>query len=129
MNTLFCDLETFSETPIKHGTYKYAADAEIMLFAYAWNDEPAKVIDMTGVKNYSLVIKYLLAKADTIIAHNSMFDRNVLNANGFITDISKWRDTMIKAYSHSLVGSLGNLCEILGVDADQAKDKDGKKLI
>src|SRR5699024_1573420 len=106
-NTLFLDLETFSETPIKHGTYKYAADAEIMLFAYAWNDEPAKVIDMAyeadKPETYSQwsFVEELLTKADTIIAHNSMFDRNVLNANGFITDISKWRDTMIKAYSHS----------------------------
>lgn len=129
-NTLFLDLETFSETPIKHGTYKYAADAEILLFAYAWNDEPAKVIDVTNADTYPHgQIAKLLITADIIVAHNSMFDRNVLHYNEWETDLSKWRDTMIKAYSHSLVGSLGNLCTILGVEADQAKDKDGKKLI
>ncbi|MGM8900157.1 DNA polymerase I, partial [Psychrobacter sp. 1Y4] len=102
MNILYLDLETFSETPIKHGTYKYAADAEILLFAYAWNDEPAKVFDLTGTADYRMAIEDLLADADVIIAHNSMFDRNVLKANGFNADLSKWRDTMIKAYSHSL---------------------------
>ena len=48
MATLHLDLETFSETPIKHGTYKYAANAEILLFAYALDDEPAKVIFRTA---------------------------------------------------------------------------------
>ena len=103
-NTLYIDLETFSTEPIKHGTYKYAENAEIMLFAYAVNDAPARVLDLTGQKNYSLIIEQLLAEADTIIAHNSMFDRSVLNANGFKTPIHKWQDTMVKAMSLSLKG-------------------------
>lgn len=138
MSQLFLDLETFSETPIKHGTYKYAADAEIMLFAYAKDDEPAKVIDLTpasnnrcskAVERKEQEVHALINDARTLTAHNAMFDRNVMRYRGYNVPIHRWRDSMIKAFTHSLVGSLGNLCEILGVDADQAKDKDGKRLI
>lgn len=129
MATLFLDLETFSTTPIRHGTYKYAADAEILLFAYAWNGVDAKVIDMTDGNDYHKKISDMLVSADTIVAHNSMFDRNVLAANGFNTPLYKWHDTMIKAYAHSLPGSLSALCDVLGIDAEHAKDKDGRKLI
>lgn len=128
-NIIYLDLETFSAEPIKHGTYKYAENAEIMLFAYAWDDEPAKVLDLTGQKNYSTMIAQLLADADIIIAHNSMFDRSVLNYNGFKTPIEKWQDTMVKALSLSLKGGLGDLCDILQINAEHAKDKDGNKLV
>lgn len=130
MKTLYLDLETYSETPIKAGTYRYAADADILLFAYAWNDEPAQVIDFTDVDTWPTAqVKKLLSEADVIVAHNSMFDRNVLKFNGFDTPIDKWRDTMVKAFTHSLVGSLGTLCDLVGVPAEHAKDKDGKRLI
>ena len=36
---------------------------------------------------------------------------------------------MVQAMAHSLPGSLGMLCEVLGLPADKAKDKDGKRLI
>ena len=51
-NILFLDLETYSAEPIRNGTYKYAENAEILLFAYTWNNEPAKVLDLTAA-NYS----------------------------------------------------------------------------
>ena len=38
-------------------------------------------------------------------------------------------DTMVKAYSHSLPGSLSALCDVLRVPNDKAKDKDGRRLI
>lgn len=128
-NILFLDLETFSKEPIKHGTYKYAENAEILLFAYAVNDAPAQVLDLTGQKNYTLIIEQLLAEADIIVAHNSMFDRSVLNANGYKTPIHKWQDTMVQALSLSLKSSLSDLCDIFELDAAHAKDKDGKRLI
>ncbi|EIK2976459.1 hypothetical protein LJ038_004954, partial [Salmonella enterica] len=40
---LWCDLETFSKTPITCGTHKYAEQAEVMLFAWAVGDEPVSV--------------------------------------------------------------------------------------
>ncbi|WP_341352820.1 DNA polymerase [Psychrobacter pygoscelis] len=137
MATLYLDLETFSETPIKHGTYKYAANAEILLFAYAFDDASAKVIDLTdvdpndewGFAEKLTQIDLLLSCADQLVAHNSMFDRNVLEANGFNTPHYKWRDTMIKAYCHSLPGGLATLCDVLNIKAEHTKAADGRKLI
>lgn len=45
MTKLWIDKETFSEVPITHGTHRYAERAEIMLVAWAINDEPASVWD------------------------------------------------------------------------------------
>lgn len=128
--TLYLDLETFSKIDIrKAGTYKYASESEILLFAYAVNNAPARVIDVTYEHDAIERIEELINSADKIVAHNSMFDRNVLNCNGFKTDNGKWRDTMIKAYSHSLTGGLDQLCTTMGIGEEVAKSKDGKKLI
>ena len=45
---LWGDLETFSEVPITHGTYAYAAAAEVMLFAWAIDEGPVSVWDATA---------------------------------------------------------------------------------
>lgn len=130
MNKLYLDLETYSATPIKHGTYKYAANSEILLFAYAFNDEPAQVIDVTADSQALTKIAEIMSRATVTVAHNSMFDRTVLSRHiANVSKSDKWLDTMVKAYIHSLPGSLALLCNILGVSADAAKDKDGKRLI
>lgn len=132
--TLFLDLETFSELDIKKvGGYKYAENCEILLFAYAVNDLPAQVLDLTDpasqARNTAL-IKALIDSAGTIIAHNSMFDRVVLNAHGYKSHISSWQDTMVQALMHSLPAGLGDLCTYLGLAGETAKDvQNGKKLI
>ena len=43
VSTLYLDLETFCETKITHGAYRYAEDAEVMLVALAWDAEPMSV--------------------------------------------------------------------------------------
>ena len=43
MTTLYLDLETYSKTPITHGTHAYAADAEILLVAWAVDDDSVQV--------------------------------------------------------------------------------------
>ncbi|ELG9697274.1 DNA polymerase [Salmonella enterica subsp. enterica serovar Dublin] len=48
---------------------------------------------------------------------------------GFDIPVSNTIDTMIWAFRHALPGSLDALCEVLGVSADNAKDKRGKALI
>ena len=47
---LSIDLETYSSVPIKYGVYPYAEspDAELLLFGYSINDEPAIVVDLTS---------------------------------------------------------------------------------
>jgi len=126
MPTLFLDLETFSETPITHGTHAYAANADILLVAYAWDDEAVQVADLTDT---AFDIAALVSRASKIVIHNSAFDRTVLRHNGVDLPIDKLHDTMVQAMAHSLPGSLGQLCDVMGVAVDKAKDKDGKKLI
>lgn len=130
---LWIDLEVFSETPITHGVHRYAEGAEVMLFAWAIDDEPARVWDVTSGIAIPLKLQRALVdpKAE-VWAHNSHFDRTILKANGYmgiVTNIVRWCDTMVQALAHGLPGALGQLCEILGVPTDKAKDKAGKALI
>ncbi|HCI6749402.1 TPA: DNA polymerase I [Klebsiella variicola subsp. variicola] len=132
MPYLYCDLETYSPTPIKHGSHKYAEQAEVMLFAYALGDEPVKVWDCTQDPNMPPDLhSHLHDEGITTVWHNGgNFDRVVLSrAMGITLPIERVHDTMIQAYAHSLPGSLGMLCEVFGIKGDEAKDKEGKRLI
>jgi len=137
MTKLWADLETYSEVPITHGTYAYAAAAEVMLFAWALDDGPVSVWDLTAEKAVPVALRQALEDETVEIwAHNSMFDRTVLRLSPPIQaariaagEPRRWRDTMVQALAHSLPGSLGTLCEILQVPTDQAKDKEGRQLV
>ncbi len=129
MTTLYLDLETYNDVPIQNGTYAYAASAEIMLFAWAIDDGPVHVWDRTTGETMPVELYAALTDPGVALcAHNSMFDRAVLN-HLWHTQLPRWRDTMVKALSHSLPGSLGDLCDILKVPVDKAKDKDGRQLV
>lgn len=133
MGRLWLDLETFSEVPIKHGTYRYAESCEIMLFAYAVDDDEPGIVDFTAGETLPQDIIFLVNDPDEELwAHNSMFDRTVLryqHTDFAKVQIQRWRDTMVQAYSHSLPGSLDKLCEILKVPQDSRKLKTGNSLI
>jgi DNA polymerase len=134
---LYGDLETYSEVPIKHGTYKYAENAEIMLFAYAIDDGPAKCWDRTHNPLMPKDLYTAVTEASRLVFQNSMFDRTVLrlasNSTAILRDAANerhlWYDTMVQALAHSLPGGLEKLCEIMGVPQDQRKLSDGKTLI
>ncbi len=130
MRKLYLDLETYSETPITHGTHAYAESAEIMLCAWALDDDPVQVIDFTQYDVDLSVIDALTDGDTTVVIHNSHFDRTIIrHVLNIDIPTSRIHDTMIQAMAHSLPGSLGSLCDILGLPMDKAKDKDGKKLI
>lgn len=132
MTKLWLDLETFSEVPITHGTHAYAEKAEVMLFAWAIDDGPVSVWDRTQDQTAPQALVAAIQDPDVIVyAHNSHFDRTVLRhaMPGFCPPIERWRDTMARALAHGMPGALGALCDVLKIDTDQAKDKDGKQLI
>ena len=133
MRTLYLDLETFSETPITHGTHAYAANAEILLAAWAWDDAPVQVADFTANPPEQVPFDVSTFASDPdveVVIHNSHFDRTVIrHVWGIDILTSRIHDTMVQAMAHSLPGSLGMLCEVLGLPSDKAKDKDGKRLI
>lgn len=132
MTTLFCDLETYSEVPINCGTHRYAEAAEVMLWPYAVGDGPVRTWDVTTGKPMPAELEdHLFDERVMTVWHNGgMFDTVILlHAMGIDLPLERVHDTMVQAFAHSLPGSLGDLCDILKVDTDKAKDKAGKQLI
>jgi DNA polymerase len=129
---LWIDCETYSEVPIQHGAHAYAAGAEVMLFAWGLDDEPAQVWDCTA--GGPMPDRLAAALGDATVeawAHNSHFDRTVLRhaLPALCPPLERWRDTLVQALSHGLPGSLGELCDVLRVPTDKAKDRAGRQLI
>lgn len=130
---LWGDLETYSTVPIKHGTYRYAEESEVMLFTYAIDDGPVELWDLTSRAPMPGDLDYALNDTDCEVwFQNSMFDRTVLRlSKNLRIEIApeRWHDTMVQALSHSMPGALDKLCEILDIEQDMRKHKTGKKLI
>lgn len=130
---LYLDTETYNEVDLKEvGTYRYAETAEILLATYAIGDQPVSCIDFT--ENHPgdrTMLADMMHEADTISAHNAMFDRNVLRLGNLKIEapIEQWRCTMVQALQHALPDSLEDLGRVLGLPEDQQKLKEGKKLI
>jgi len=129
MSTLWLDTETFSDTPIKNGAHKYAEAAEVLLIPFAWDDGDAEVWDTQDRPEWRAELQAMLDRAQCVVLHNSAFDRTVLRHCGVDLPVDKIDDTMITALAHSLPGSLGQLCDVLGVPQDKSKDKAGRRYI
>ncbi len=140
MSYLYLDFETFSEADLKKvGSYAYAEhpSTEVLICTYAFDDEPVRVWDCTDGSDMPgdlhRALRRLVKPNSRIkmVWHNgSMFDRLIMkHCWGFDIPVSNTIDTMIWAFRHALPGSLDALCEVLGVSADNAKDKRGKALI
>lgn len=107
---LTIDLETYSSVDISRaGAYKYAEadDFEILLMAYAFDDEPTRVWDFTedGVPDWLAAV--LLDPSITKLAWNMSFERACLhNALGVYSPPEQWRDAMTIAAMNGLPLSL-----------------------
>ncbi|MBD8046777.1 MULTISPECIES: DNA polymerase [Clostridium] len=134
MRTLAIDVETYCELDIKNvGAYRYCEHPsfEIMLFAYAFDDEPVQIIDfMNGEK---MPCNILFALNDSIImktAFNANFERNSLkNQYPALCLPEQWDCTMIQALRMGLPGSLDMVGKALKLEEDKQKMKEGKALI
>lgn len=135
---LYLDTETFSEADLKKvGSYAYAEHptTEVIICTYAVDDGPVEVWDCTSESvmpiSLRVALRNVMRGRMKIVGHNFlMFDRLILkHCWGFDIPVSNTIDTMIWAFRHALPGSLDALCEVLGVSADNAKDKRGKALI
>lgn len=135
MNLLFCDLETYSEINLAQaGSFRYAEDCEILLWGYAIDNAPAKVWDKTSQPTMPVDLATAFAEVQRgermIVWHNGMmFDTVVLEAHGYHVPLEQIIDTMVIAYQHGLPGALGDLCDVLRMPKDVAKDKDGRRLV
>jgi len=128
---LWIDTETYSEVPIKQGTYKYVANTEMMVVTWAVDKEPVQLWDVTAGSHIPEDLCMAMLEADEVIAHNALFDRLVTSKHlpQLAVPIEKWRCTMVKALAHSLPGKLDKLCEILKVPQDKRKLKIGNELV
>ena len=124
---LYLDTETYSETPITNGTHRYAEGVEIIMWQWAIGDGPVQIRD--GDEDISDLLALLEDESYEVVIHNSAFDRTVMRHSGINLPVERVFDTMVCAMAHSLPGSLGTLCTILGVATDKAKDKEGRAWI
>ncbi|GFO80745.1 MAG: hypothetical protein A49_03720 [Methyloceanibacter sp.] len=128
---LYLDLETYNHVDIKVGTYRYAETAQVLLFAYAFDDGPVAVWDRAAGETMPSDLSDGLRAGNVLLtAHNAMFDRTIMRLSlGIETGVERWRCTMVKAYSHALPGSLEACGAVLGLPKNKAKLGEGKKLV
>ena len=131
---LYTDIETYSDEDIKKaGAFKYidCPSFEILLLAYAWDDEPVRVLDLTDEDDLAELPDILagLNDPDTIkVAHNSAFERNAYRRQfGQYQPAEEWIDTMILCAMNGLPMSLDAAGAALQLP--EQKIKEGKALI
>lgn len=135
INKLSIDLETYSETSINAGVYKYTEDPafEILLFAYSIDDGPVKVVDLAmGEKVPEEVLNALDNPDITKWAFNAQFERICLSRflnlpdNTYLSP-QGWKCSMTWAAILGLPFSLKKVGEVLNID--KKKLDEGKDLI
>lgn len=130
---LYLDFETAGSVDIgKCGSYKYieSPDFRVLLLAYAFGDEPVKLVDLASGNPWPNEILDALWDPDVVkIAHNTSFERAVINRVLGYTPPEQWEDTMILAATCGLPMSLDAVGKALNLPEDQAKMKEGKALI
>lgn len=131
---LHIDLETYSDIDIgKCGAYRYAdsPNFEILLLAYAYDDEPVTVIDVAQREGWpTQVLDDILSSDITKVAHNAAFERICLSK--FLNthlDPNTWQCTMVHALSLGFPASLADVGKALNLGEDKQKMAVGKRLI
>lgn len=132
MTVLQIDLETYSSLDLKtSGVYRYAeaTDFEILLFAFAYDDEPVQVVDLTAFEEIPEQVMHDLNDPGVIkTAFNAAFERTCISRYFCIEcDPLQWRCTAVHALTLGLPGYLEGVAEVLKLEAQ--KDARGKALI
>lgn len=129
---LHVDIETYSSIDIKtSGAYKYAQspDFEILLIAYAIDDEPVNIIDLAQDETlHQEFVEAFLDPNVKLCAHNAAFERNCFNVFGFKTEIDRWHCSLVKAAYCGYPLSLENVSKAMKLE-EKGKLKTGKELI
>lgn len=135
IDTLSIDVETYSSIDIKtSGAYKYceSPDFEILLFAYAFNDEPVQIVDFTQHEALPQRVIDELYDPDVIkTAFNANFERSAIKfgVSSLPCPPGQWECTMVKALTLGLPSSLDMVGKALKIEEDKQKMKEGKALI
>lgn len=132
MRTLAIDLETYSSNNIKYSVYKYveAPDFEILLFAYAFDDDPVRVVDLAQDETLPDDVKAALYDKDVLkTAFNANFEINCLKK--YFPDLpeEQWECDRILSLYNSYPPHLAAVAKAMHFDEDRQKDTRGKALI
>lgn len=126
------DIETYSDVDLqKCGVYAYTDSPafEILLFAYAFDDEDVSIVDVA--KGESLPERVMAALTDDSIvktAFNAAFERTCIARHYNLTLApSGWQCTAVQSAMLALPASLDGVGEVL--DIQQKKLKEGKDLV
>lgn len=125
------DLETYSDIDLGNcGVYRYVeGDFHILLFAYAFDDDPVQIIDMAcGEELPKEVVEAIFDPTVIKTAWNAEFERTCLS-HYFGTQLSpdSWRCSMVHAASLALPLKLKTAAEVL--KTGEQKDRAGEDLI
>ncbi len=127
MKTLAIDIETYCEAELdKTGQYAYAQDPtfEILLFAYAFDDDDVRVVDLAQGETIPDEVLRALQDPDVLkTAWNAAFERTCLSVYlGTPMPADQWACTMVHSYYVGLPGSLEKAARSLklGVQKDSA---------
>lgn len=132
MRTLAIDLETYSSNDIKYSVYKYveAPDFEILLFAYAFDDDPVRVVDLAQGETLPDDVKAALYNKNVLkTAFNANFEINCLRK--YFPDLpeEQWECDRILSLYNSYPPHLAAVAKTMHFDEDRQKDTRGKALI
>lgn len=133
MRTLSIDIETYSSNDIRSGgVYKYieAPDFAILMLAYAFDDEPVRIVDIASGEELPIEVADAMQYDHTVrlCAHNAAFERACINKFfNMDTAPERWHCTMVHAAMLGLPMKLETVAQVLG--QEQQKDSEGKSLI
>lgn len=131
MRTLAIDIETYSSENLADvGVYKYVdcQDFEILLFAYAFDDEDVKIVDLTCEQLPREVCDALFDSEILKTAYNANFERTCIQKHFNIKlPYESWLCSMVWGMELGLPAVLDRVAKIL--DLDVQKDARGKNLI
>ena len=132
MHVLTIDIETYSTADIKCGVHKYVdADTfEILLFAYAFDDEPVDVVDLKSGREIPDFVKQALYDPMVIkTAYNAAFEITCLRKYFPDMPVHQWECDMILGCYNGYPPGLAAVGMALGLPEEQLKDPKGKALI
>lgn len=137
MRHMSIDIETYSSVSIKDaGLYKYvqSGDFKVLLFAYSFDGEAPKIIDLAQGEQIPLDVQIALFSPEVVKhAYNAAFEWYCLSKHFQVKAqekwLSQWRCTMVHGLYCGLIGGLGKVGEALGLPSDKQKDKIGSSLI
>lgn len=131
VRNLSIDIETYSDVDLsKCGVYKYVeGDFHILLFAYAFDDEDVKIVDLACGEELPQEVLDVIDDPNVIKwAWNAQFERTCIGHYlGRVLSPDSWRCSMVHAASLSLPLSLKEAAKAL--KTGEQKDKAGENLI